>query len=76
MSTLILRIFSLICFALPLSQLQSREQRIIFHQQTPPYVLENGNGIVVDSVREALKASGHTLVPVYVPIWARLRVVR
>lgn len=50
------------------SHAQSRELKIIFSQYTPPYVFENGKGIVVDIVREALKGSGHTTVPVYVPI--------
>jgi polar amino acid transport system substrate-binding protein len=45
-----------------------RELRIIFSQYTPPYVFEQGNGIVVDIVRTALAAADYTLVPVYVPI--------
>jgi polar amino acid transport system substrate-binding protein len=63
-----LRTFFLIFLALSWSQVQSREQKIIFSQYTQPYVFENGNGIVVDIVREALRTSGHTVVPVYVPI--------
>lgn len=69
MSIRILRIFVLICLALSWSsQAQTRELKIIFSQYTPPYVFEDGNGIVVDIVREALKASGYTVAPVYVPI--------
>lgn len=49
-------------------QVHSRELKIIFSQYTPPYVFEDGHGIVVDIVREALKASGHTVEPIYVPI--------
>ena len=58
----------LLLFGLLCGQAQSRELKIIFSQYTPPYVFENGEGIVVDIVREALKAGGHTVVPVYVPI--------
>lgn len=68
MSIRILHIFFLACLALPLGQVQSRELKIIFSQYTPPYVFENGEGIVVDIVREALRASGHSTAPVYVPI--------
>ena len=68
MSIRILRIFFLICLALPWSLAQARDLKIIFSQYTPPYVFEKGDGIVVDIVREALKASGHTVAPVYVPI--------
>ena len=44
------------------------ELRIIFSQHTPPYVFENGTGIVVDIVRTALRDGGHTVKPFYVPI--------
>ena len=44
------------------------ELRIVFSQYTPPYVFEDGTGIVVEIVRTALEASGHTVKPVYVPI--------
>lgn len=63
-----LRIIFLIFLVGPLSHVQARELKIIFSQYTPPYVFEKGDGIVLDIVREALKAGGHTLVPVYVPI--------
>ena len=63
-----LRVLLLICLAMPWGQIQARELKIIFSQYTQPYVFENGNGIVVEIVREALRASGHTVVPVYVPI--------
>jgi polar amino acid transport system substrate-binding protein len=68
LSTRILHIFFLIFFALPWGLTYARELKIIFSQYTPPYVFEEGDGIVVDIVREALKASGHTVVPVYAPI--------
>lgn len=64
----LLRVFFLMYLAMYWSHAQSRELQIIFSQYTPPYVFENGNGIVVDIVREALKASGHSIAPVYVPI--------
>ena len=44
------------------------ELRIVFTKYTPPYVFEDGTGIVVDIVRTALEAGGHTVKPVYVPI--------
>ena len=63
------RIFFMVCLVLTWpQQVQARELKIIFSQYTPPYVFENGQGIVVDIVREALQASGHTISPVYVPI--------
>ncbi len=68
MSRRFLWFFLLIVFALPWGQAQSRELKIIFSQYTPPYVFEKDDGIVVDIVREALKANGYNVVPVYVPI--------
>lgn len=56
------------CLVLPWGLTHARELKIIFSQYTPPYVLEEGGGIVVDIVSEALKASGHTVLPVYVPM--------
>lgn len=50
------------------SHAQANELKVIFSQYTPPYVFENGEGIVVDIVREALRAGGYTMQPVYVPI--------
>jgi polar amino acid transport system substrate-binding protein len=44
------------------------ELRMIFTQYTPPYVIEDGSGILVEIVRTALESSGHTVKPVYVPI--------
>lgn len=46
----------------------ARDLKIVFSQYTPPYVFENGSGIVVDIVRAALEPSGYKVVPVYVPI--------
>jgi polar amino acid transport system substrate-binding protein len=64
----LLRVFFLILLLLPWGLTQARELKIIFSQYTPPYVFENDEGIVVDIVREALKARGYSVVPVYVPI--------
>jgi len=50
------------------SEALARELKVIFSQYTPPYVFEQGSGIVVDIVREALRPAGHQVVPVYVPI--------
>ena len=47
---------------------RAAELRIIFTKYTPPYVFEDGTGIVVDIVRTALESSGHKVIPVYVPI--------
>ena len=44
------------------------ELKIIFTQYTPPYVFEDGTGILVEIVRTALESSGHAVKPVYVPI--------
>lgn len=49
-------------------QASAVELKIIFSKYTPPYVFEDGSGIVVDIVRTALAANGHTIKPVYVPI--------
>jgi polar amino acid transport system substrate-binding protein len=46
----------------------AQELKIAFSQYTPPYVFENGSGIVVDIVRGALESSGYKFKPVYVPI--------
>lgn len=44
------------------------ELKIIFTQYTPPYVLDDGSGILVEIVRTALESSGHKVHPVLVPI--------
>lgn len=49
-------------------QALSAELKIVFSKYTPPYVFEDGTGIVVDIVRTALAANGHTVKPVYIPI--------
>jgi len=46
----------------------SAELKIIFTKYTPPYVFEDGTGIIVDIVRTALESGGHTVKPVYAPI--------
>ena len=50
------------------SHASAAELKIIFSQYTPPYVFEDGTGIVVEIVRAALEAAGHTVKPIYVPI--------
>ncbi len=42
--------------------------RVIFGSYTPPYVFEQGNGIVIDIVTEALKPMGYKVVPVFLPL--------
>lgn len=49
------------------------ELKIVFSQYTPPYVLEDGSGIIVDIVRTALEAGGHTVKPINVPIHRGLK---
>jgi len=44
------------------------ELKIIFTKYTPPYVFEDGTGIVVEIVRTALESAGHKVRPIYVPI--------
>lgn len=67
-------LLSLICVlpgVLPFAagaQAPPKELKIVFSQYTPPYVFENGSGIVTDIVRTALESSGYTVKPVYVPI--------
>jgi polar amino acid transport system substrate-binding protein len=50
------------------NQSLAAELKIVFSQYTPPYVFEDGSGIVVDIVRTALEEGGHRVEPVYVPI--------
>lgn len=40
------------------------EVRIAFSKYTPPYVFEDGSGIVVDIVRMALESGGYSVTPV------------
>lgn len=44
------------------------ELKIIFTQYTPPYVFEDGTGILVEIVRTALGSLGHKVTPVYAPL--------
>lgn len=64
----LLWLFSLLCLALTTAPAVARDVKIIFMQYTPPYVFEDGRGIIVDLVRQALEPAGHRLVPVYAPI--------
>ncbi|HEX5394105.1 MAG TPA: ABC transporter substrate-binding protein [Rhodocyclaceae bacterium] len=52
-----------LCLAVSCSQALSRELKIIFAQYTPPYMLDNGGGIVTDIVKAALEPGGYTVVP-------------
>lgn len=63
-----LRIYALFCLSLFWGQAFSSELRIVFFQYTPPYVFENGQGIVVDIVRAALGPAGYQVTPIYLPI--------
>ena len=49
-------------------QAHADELKIVFSKYTPPYVFEDGTGIVVDIVRTALETAGHKIKPIYVPI--------
>lgn len=66
----------LVLFALLLAQwpaARAGDLKIIFAQYTPPYVLEDGSGILPEIVRGALGASGYTVTPVCVPIGRGLK---
>lgn len=65
-TTLFRTLLLLACLAS--GQAFAAELKIVFSKYTPPYVFEDGTGIVVDIVRTALEASGHTFKPVYAPI--------
>ncbi|WP_186453779.1 substrate-binding periplasmic protein [Denitratisoma sp. DHT3] len=67
MRTTFFRTLLLLC-GIVSGQAFSAELKIVFSKYTPPYVFEDGTGIVVDIVRTALEAGGHTVKPVYVPI--------
>ena len=58
----------MVCLANAWGSAYARELKIVFSQYTPPYVFENGTGIVVDIVRAALAPAGYELTPVYAPI--------
>ena len=62
-----LRILLLLCCIVS-DMAFSEEIKIVFSKYTPPYVFEDGTGIVVDIVRTALEASGHKVTPVCAPI--------
>ena len=55
-------------FLLASGTAQGRDLRMVFSQYTPPYVLDDGTGIVVDIVRQALARHGHEVEPVLLPI--------
>lgn len=49
-------------------QVFARDLKVVFSQYTPPYVLDNGNGVTVDIVRTALSSAGYSVTPVFLPI--------
>jgi polar amino acid transport system substrate-binding protein len=67
MQTTLFRALLLWC-CIASGQVFAAELKIVFSKYTPPYVFEDGSGIVVDIVRTALETGGHTVRPVYVPI--------
>ena len=67
MQSVLFRTLLILCCVMG-SRASAAELKIIFSKYTPPYVFEDGTGIVVDIVRTALEAGGHKITPVYVPI--------
>lgn len=63
-----IRSWFLIVLALSSGSVYSRDLKIIFSQYTPPYVFEQGNGIVIDIVKAALEPAGYRILPVYLPM--------
>jgi len=54
----------------------AKEQKIIFSYSTPPYVFEDGSGIVITIVKEALAYKGHTVKPILVNIGRGLEIFK
>lgn len=44
----------------------AKEYKLVFSRSTPPFVFEDGRGIVQTIVKEALASKGHTVKPVFV----------
>jgi polar amino acid transport system substrate-binding protein len=44
----------------------SKELNVVFSPSTPPYVFQDGSGIVFTIVKEALAYKGHTINPIFV----------
>lgn len=61
-------VFLLLHLMLPWGNAWGRDLKIIFSQYTPPYVFEQGDGIVLDIVRAALEPHGYRVIPLYMPI--------
>jgi len=59
---------ALLLFICLCSQAFATELKIVFSQYTPPYVFEDGSGILMDIVRTALAEGGYQVKPIYVPI--------
>lgn len=58
----------LLALLLLFSTLNSKEIQTVFSYSTPPYVFEDGSGIVMTIVKEALAYKSHTVKPVFVNI--------
>ncbi len=64
----LLQLILLALLAGPWGTAISAELKVVFSQYTPPYVLEKGDGIVVDIVRAALEPAGYKIDPVFAPM--------
>ena len=63
-----MRIKLLVLFIFQILLLKGEEVRVSYSLTTPPYVFENGTGIVVDIISESLAQKGHIVKPVFVSI--------
>jgi len=61
------KLISILAFAL-IETLCAQEVKVVFSRTTPPFVLSDGSGIVVDVVKEALAYKKHTTKPIFVNI--------
>jgi polar amino acid transport system substrate-binding protein len=67
MRSMFIKLLLLVC-CVANSHVFAAELKIVFSKYTPPYVFEDGSGIVVDIVRTALEANGYKIKPEYAPI--------
>ena len=51
-----------------LTLVDAKEVQVVFSYTTPPYVFKDGNGIVIDIVKESLAYKSYTVKPVFVNI--------
>ncbi len=61
------KLIFILAFAL-ITTMYAQEVKVVFSRTTPPFVLSDGNGIVVDVVKESLAYKNHTTKPVFVNI--------